>query len=119
MLCFAPPKACLNREGPAGNGDDGAAVEVVGKLIAVHCGTHEDQTQVRALQHQLLQDGQEEVRLDASLVDLGGGGGHTHDKHPTDTQSLMGNIQLGGRQKSNVFSCVLYTQKCIIKACII
>lgn len=37
------PRACLNREGPARNGDDRAAVEVAGKLIAVHSGTHEDE----------------------------------------------------------------------------
>lgn len=38
--------AHLNREGPARNGDHWAAVEVVGELVTVHRGAHEDQLHV-------------------------------------------------------------------------
>lgn len=41
--------------------------------MAVHRGAHEDEFQVRSLHHDIFQDGQQEVRLDAALVDLGGG----------------------------------------------
>lgn len=36
----------LHWESPARDGDHWAAVEVVGELVTVHCGAHEDQTQV-------------------------------------------------------------------------
>lgn len=33
----------LYREGPTGDCDHWAAVEVVGEFVAVHCGAHEDE----------------------------------------------------------------------------
>lgn len=38
--------------------------------MAVHRGAHEDQLQVRPPHHHVFQDGQQEVRLDAALVNL-------------------------------------------------
>lgn len=38
--------------------------------MAVHRGAHEDELQVRPPHHHVFQDGQQEVRLDAALVNL-------------------------------------------------
>lgn len=47
----------LNGEGPARDGDDWAAVEVVGELVAVHRGAHEDQLQVWSPHDNVFKDG--------------------------------------------------------------
>ncbi|TNN58691.1 hypothetical protein EYF80_031105 [Liparis tanakae] len=62
----------LHGESPPGDADDRAAVEIVGELVAVHRGAHEDQLQVGPPHHHILQDGQQEVGLDAALMDLRG-----------------------------------------------
>ena len=65
----------LHRESSPRDGDHRAVVEVGRELVTLDRGAHEDQVQVRAPLHHVLQDGQQEVRLDAALMDLGGGGG--------------------------------------------
>lgn len=57
-------------ERPARDGDHRAAVEVAGELVAVHCGTHENQLQIRSPHDDIFQDGQQEVGLDTALMDL-------------------------------------------------
>jgi len=47
----------LHWKSPAWNADHRAAVEVVGELATVHCGTHEDQLQVGPPHHDIFQDG--------------------------------------------------------------
>lgn len=44
----------LYRKGLAGDGDDGTAVKIKSKFVAVHCGAHEDELQVRTLVNHIL-----------------------------------------------------------------
>ena len=74
----------LHGEGPPGDGDHGAVVEVSGELGAVHRGAHQDDAQVRAPQHHVPQDGQQEVRLHAALVHL-----DTHTHHSTGLRERL------------------------------
>ena len=60
----------LHWESPARNVDHWAAVEVVGELVAVDRGAHEDQLQVRSPHNNIFQDGEQEVGLHTALVDL-------------------------------------------------
>lgn len=45
----AENQAHLYRKGLAGDGDDGAAVKILSKFVAVHGGAHEDELQVGTL----------------------------------------------------------------------
>lgn len=56
---FTP--AHLNRERPARDANNGAAVEVGGELVAVHRGAHEDELQVGPPHDDVFQDGEQEV----------------------------------------------------------
>lgn len=62
--------AHLHWERPSRDANHRATVEVGGELVAVHRGAHEDELQVRPPHDDVLQDGQQKVRLDAALVDL-------------------------------------------------
>lgn len=64
----SPPH--LHRERPARNADYRTVVEVTGELVTVDGGTHQDQPQVRPPHNHVLQNGEQEVRLDATLMDL-------------------------------------------------